>query len=273
MNNNQQNFSEDEKLKNELELVKLKLEVESGAIIQLSKNDKIPTKTELAWFNHIYHYEKMCKDAGYSKIFEVIGSPLYFSEHVLPNSQVGIEFNRLMELLNKNGIDLSFLEDTYDERILYKFITEELFLEEISLYRGPEGDSFSCFSYEEFHPNHTHDLKTNTLEFLSQVFSESEWNYEFLKYTHESEMLLNSKQVSLKEYYNCINRFKKHYPAYLFSNLQIKTVEFDLETSKAEVKGIVTMTQRTLPYTIRFNFSYSLWVIAEVEMALFSEEL
>ncbi len=267
MNQNTEEFSPEEVLKNEIELMKLKLEVEHGAIIG-SETNTIPPEIELEWYKHIMHYEKMCKEHGFSTVYEMIGSPSYRHHAELSTEETSKALVQLMELMHEKGVLLSFLVEGYAPEVIYQFITEELFQKEVCRYRGPSANGHVVFCYEDFHPNHTYDLEEATRNLWNDVFDEELWQLEFLKYTYEKTMVLNHKEMTLEEYYKKILAFKSQYPHFLFSGeKKIDMIHFNLNTKKASVKGSLEMNAVKIPFTVFFEYNF-IWTIAGLEMDL-----
>jgi hypothetical protein len=253
MNQNAEDFSPEEKIKNEIELMKLKLEVEYGAITHTSETHAIPPEIELEWYNHINNYEKLCKEAGYTTVYDLIGSPSYQDYSDLLPEERNAKLQHLLDFMREKGIVLDFLDSCYSSEVLYRFITEELFLEQVCRYNGPSGEEgFRVFCYEEFHPNHDYDLFVATENLLNEVFGEKKWQTEFLKYTHESLIELNHKKLNVEDYSKRIIDFKEQYPSFLFTEKKIETIQFDLEAKKANAKGTIQMNKEWIPFTVLF---------------------
>src|SRR5262245_9275457 len=118
-------LSNDEKLKAENELLKMKLTAEFG--MKDSKFD-LPPEIENKWLNHIYDFETLYKNAKMVKIYDFIGRPEFKKNEELAKEKLGEELDRVYETLINNDVKVDFLAD-YDNETIYKFITEELFEE------------------------------------------------------------------------------------------------------------------------------------------------
>ena len=266
MKQNQEGFTPEEQTKNEIELIKLKLEVENGAVIQTS-NGAIPPEIELAWFNHIHNYERMCKEAGYATVYEAIGKPSYQKIVEISEENRETALEQLLSLMHEQGVDLHYMDGFYSPETIYKFITEELFEEQMCLYRGPEGNAFTMFSYEEFHPNHRYDLESVTEEWLESILGEKEWIPQWLDHYYENNVTLNHQYLPIAEYSDKVILFKKTYPSFLFSEKKISHIEFDMQIKKGSVMGSFNMNQEIFSFTLHLNYDF-LWLISHVEMKL-----
>ncbi len=261
-------FTAEEKLRNDTEILKLKLEIEKGAIIGFPEGaPRLPADIENAWYNHIYNYERLCKEAGYTTVYDFIGSPGYRKISEIPLEEINNALDKLLEYMQNKGIKFAYEEDCYPASTLYSFVTEELFDHEICRYQGPEGGC-TVFCYEEFYPNHERDIFRYSMEFIFQLFDNRTWNPKFVEYTHEKEVLLNGEICSLEEYSNRIFSFKEKFPAFLFSEPKIGQIIFDIESSKGKAEGTIEMLSDPIPFVIHFYYSYGMWAISGFELEL-----
>lgn len=156
----------DDELKFENELLKLKLIAESGA--HFSESNNTPPQVENIWLNHIMAYEEASKDRKMIKVFDKIQRPqfsLTIDEDKLPS-----ELDRLLEHLFQHHIKVTSICEVSD-REFYRFIIEDLFEEEILDINHNLG--YTCFTYEDFYPNHPHDIE-NRIDDFFQVLTKEE---------------------------------------------------------------------------------------------------
>jgi hypothetical protein len=168
-------------IRQENEFKKMKMNLESGAIFpdDLSKN--LPPEVESQFLDSIMLFEKAFRDAKQVIVFEKIGSPNFIPENVLNDNEVKIELERIEEIMHNNGLNLDVLADYDDEeRLIYKFITEELFFKEVDDIKIPEYNI--NFIYEEFYRNDKYELKQNTVDFLNMLFHKKSQFYEEFHY-------------------------------------------------------------------------------------------
>ena len=273
MNNEQEDFTPEEQLRNETEILKLKLEVENNAIIYTPEGSVLPAELEHKWFKHIYDYERLCKEAGYTTVYDFIGKPDYINVAEIPADELRETLEQLLKYMSEKGVELDFEYGCYAPSTLYTFIIDELFQQEVCRYRGENDEGRYMFSYEEFHPNHQRDIFHYTMDFLHQLFGDKNWEPTFLKFTHEDSVTLNGKTLSLEKYSERIFNFKELYPSFLFSEPKIDDINFDLETKKTTATGTIEMPSKIVPYVIHFVFSYDLWTIAGLELELITEDV
>lgn len=259
-----EDFTPEEKIKNEIELLKLKLEIENGAFTYTISDKPIPPEIELAWYHNIIHYEQMCKEAGYTTVYEMIGSPAFKKHTGLNEKETSTALQNLIDLMLEKGIEFAFINGCYPASVLYRFVTEELFQQQVCRYTG---QGHHVFCYEDFYPNHEFDLFDSTQDLLEELFGEAEWKPELLNHTHQKTIRLNGEKMELCAYSKKILAFKSVYPSFLFSKKETETIHFDLETKKAEVKGFIETNTSMIPFTFYFEYDYY-WRITGIEMAL-----
>lgn len=164
-------------LKAENAYLKFKLAFEHG--MDTKEFVPLPPYLENSWLKSIYEFEQHFKNAKRVKVYDYIGRPSFRKADELKPEEFALERKRLEVILEHNNIQLDCLVE-YDDALIYRFITEELFEHEMDDMRIP-GMTLH-YTYEEFHPNHDYDLRTETKDFVNAVFIR-EWNdaYDVLK--------------------------------------------------------------------------------------------
>jgi hypothetical protein len=162
--NDEEKFSEDpeEQLKIENEILKLKLQAELGA--DFKGEDELSPDVENIFLKNVLELEHHFANASYKTIFQILGTPSVASEANLSNKEIKHALAEIEELMEQKGIVVDYGQE-YDDRIKYKFITEELFYKESTLIDIP--GMTTHFIYEEFHPNHSLDIKANAEKFFN----------------------------------------------------------------------------------------------------------
>jgi hypothetical protein len=156
---NLSNNSEDEleRLRMENELKKAKLMLEHGASFSdTSGKSPVHPLIENEFLNSIQAFEENYREAKPILLYDFIKRPEFSAVGSIPDSQINEELDKLIHILNENGIQIDTICDV-EEREIYRFITEELFSHEIDNMRIPE--MMTCFIYEDFHPNHEYDIR------------------------------------------------------------------------------------------------------------------
>ena len=163
----------EEDLKASNEIMKLKLELDHKMVMGETSN--LSPETENQWLNHVYNFEKLHKECGRAKVYDLLGRPAFAKYDALTKSQLQRELSGLLALMEEKSIALDCICE-YDDEVIYRFITEELFESETD-------DIFMegmvhHFIYEEFHPNHDHDLRRYTIRFIESILGK-EWNEKY----------------------------------------------------------------------------------------------
>ena len=162
-------FDPEDELRAENEVIKLKLELEHG-MLGMGGTSSLDPGVENQWLNSIYNFEQRYKNAKRISVYDFIGRPAYTKTEDIVPEQMTTELERVISLLEVKGLALDVLAE-YDEDVIYKFITEELFEHETDDMQV-EGMTKN-FSYEEFHPNHKADIEEGMMEFLKHWFEQS----------------------------------------------------------------------------------------------------
>lgn len=259
-------LSPEENLRAETEILKLKMELETGAFFHVSDEHQLPADLEFAWINHIYNYEKLCKEAGTARVYDFIGQPSFKTLDELAPEEVGPALVELLLLMNGKGIDLTFEPDCYPSVTIYKFIIEELFPYEVNRYLGPDEGGCWVFCYEDFHPNHQSDLNRYTFEYLDALLGYHEWNPDFLDYTHDEIVSINGLAMPLINYSNTIVDFHTCYPKSLFEDWDIVHTEINLESAIATVFCSLKMAGEKEYFEITYRLSNDYWIITGLNL-------
>jgi hypothetical protein len=177
------NEEELEKLRMENELKKMKLMLEHGAMFS-DNPDKMPIDPfiENQFLNNIEALERSYNRAERILVFDFINRPDFRKADNIPDYQIHTELDRLMNIMNENGIQLDTLCEV-EEREIYRFVTEELFLHEVENMRIP--GMMNCFIYEEFHPNHEYDIRNYCFEGVEAFLNKKE-QYVTMHFTKEA---------------------------------------------------------------------------------------
>lgn len=198
-------------LDQEIEFKKLKLSLEHDAVFPEHLNPIIPPELENAFLDDILNFEAQFENAKRITIFEKLGYPDFELAVFLTDEEIERELERVYELLELHDIALSTICEYEDEnRLLYTFIIEELFYEEINDIKIP--GMVSNFIYEDFHPNDAYDIENNCINFI-QMFLNKKDN--FYKKYHYKDAKNHAE----------LNTFRK-----LFKNFKIINYTFETFT-------------------------------------------
>ena len=227
-----ENFSDkpDENLRIENEILKLKLQAERGALFGGNMYD-LPPEIESEFLKNVQQFEGLFEKAKMITIYECIGKPTYKSVDELKNEEIEAELKSLVELMHSKNIILDVLSE-YEHSVIYRFITEELFLEQIRDMQFP--GYIHNFIYEEFHPNHTIDIERTAQDFLNHWFEKNfdENSTEFANQliTAGGEILPREKVIT--KLHNCLNSYQR------FTNIKFSGTDTSFEWDDKEGKGL-----------------------------------
>lgn len=223
-----------EELRKENELLKLKLQAEMGAHFPEGKD--IPPEIENQFLKNIIAFEAE-QNQDPAPIYDIIGKPDFEKASNLNDKELEKSFQNLMNLINDHLISLEFLGD-YDIRTKYKFLTEE-FLNQKTTENKLTG-MISCFTYEDFHPNHKLDLETRAMDFLKSWFDQ-----DFDEYSCELDdhlVLPDRKIITKAEVLKKLTCFFNSYTEFKNCNYRILDIDYELkndEEGMGNVEGIV----------------------------------
>ncbi len=184
-----------ERLRMENEMKKAKMLLEYGAHFpELPGEKSLDPAIEKEFLDNIEQFEKNYLEAERIKVYDLIKRPAYRPEKEIPDSLISKELERLSTIMNKNGIQLDSLCKV-EERELYRFITEELFLHEMDNMKIP--GMMWYFIYEEFHPNHDYDIRRTTAKGIKAFLNKKDEYYQmhFIKEAFEEPGLMSFRDA------------------------------------------------------------------------------
>ena len=157
-----------DRIRIENEIKKMKLSLEHGASFFSPSEKKLSPEQEGEWLNQVQKFEDSYTKSKRIVIYDFLEKPTYKPVNEVPEAEIKSELKRILNLLGQKGVGIDTICKV-DNRELYRFITEELFHEETDDMMI-EGMTYN-FIYEEFHPNHEHDIKTHCKEFVDGLLN------------------------------------------------------------------------------------------------------
>lgn len=139
--------SRNDLLKAENAVLRLKLEMEHG--MKDSESHGLSPQLENMWLNSIFKFEENMKKAPRITVFQHLGEPSFPDAASLSQQEISRELQRLMDYMQSKNVVLDCIKE-YADDVIYRFITEELFKEEV--FFMPSSNMIMHFIYEEFHP-------------------------------------------------------------------------------------------------------------------------
>jgi len=234
MKSNSKNKNNHEKqLRFENELEKLKLSATHGAKFFTGEN--VPPEVENEWLKNIIEFEDQFENCKQIKIRTRLGEPEYPKPEALEESEISEKLDELQQLMFKNNVSLSTLADVPKVE-LYRFITEELFEEEIDDIRI---DGFmNCFIYEEFHPNAKIDAENEMESFFMHFLDKDMQEYLFMNFSETVETK-DGVEISRDDFVKQLHTFLEQYDEMELSEFEIHNIEINEKEEEASVEFFV----------------------------------
>ena len=219
-------FSDDplENLRIENDFLKLKLKAQFGDAFFMDSNADLPPEIENQFLKNMMAFEDAHANAEYTTVYESIGRPDYKPADQLNDEETAVELERITAIMAKHQIALDICDGPYADEVIYKFITEELFVHEIE--KTPLFGGGWHFIYEEFHPNDKADIEKNTHEFLRHWFTRdfnefsSELGYHFIT--------ANGRQLDRQAFMEKIKPFFDAFTEFKDDGYNIDEIKFEL---------------------------------------------
>ncbi|MEO8583438.1 MAG: hypothetical protein ABI415_06565 [Flavitalea sp.] len=232
-NNSEGNYEDQPfELPVENELLMLKLRAEFGAECATGNQD-IPPDVVNEFLRSVYDFEtKFREPCRRVKLFDKIGRPAFKNITQLRRVQVAEELKRLLKIMKASGIELDVLGE-YDHAVLYKFLTEELFVHEMDDIELP--GYMHHFCYEEFHPNHELDIRRHSIDFLDQWFGRRIDEYSLAlgqQFIHPDTRIFSKEQVIRK-----VQQVFDAYPSFSHTKYTLREVSFKWDASSETGTG------------------------------------
>jgi len=219
----------EEDIRKENEALRKHIEEELGGLS--SKSSDIPPELENQFLNYVLAFEEQFVEGRETTVYDRIGRPEWVPSDDLDEKEMKMELFRVQMLLHKNNIALDTICEV-EPRILYRFITEELFEENTLDITIP--DTMTRFIYEEFYPNHEYNAKEATIDFvtlklLRKVDTEDWFFNEDLKMRISQEI---DKEIAIRNVKNFINSWSD----FIVHHMIITSIELTNEDRRAHVK-------------------------------------
>ena len=171
----------------------------------------------------------------------------------IPDAEIEQAWQILSAYMQEHGIELSACSPKVTAKELYRFTTEELFDHEMNDMNVP--GMMSCFTYDEFYPDHEYDNTRTAVEDCMQVILRKEameWMHYF---KNENIRLNNHYPLTSEAFKNIINGFKN-----LFDEIDLTDVTSShcaLEERSCIVKGNYAANGRSANETFQWNGNWS----------------
>lgn len=209
--------NEEEKLRLENELLKLKMQAELGAEFgTVPGMETLPPELEREFLEQIIAFHQRRGENPPVLLREYFGNPVFRPATELSAQELEDEWQRLGKLYEDKGLGVDFLTE-YPLSLRYDFMAGELMDKEVAPLPGWR------FIYEEFHPNHDYDLRRRTEEFMNGFFK-GELNGFFMS---RQVITDDDRQIPLDEAQQLLERFHS-----LFAD--IKDWHYEVQNTSAQ---------------------------------------
>ncbi len=182
---NGENSFEDLKIENEI--LKLKLQAEHGACFY--SQEDLPPEVESMFLQQVQQFENSRHSVAPISIHKLIGSPDLKSPLEMDDAEIIRCTEILLDQLYGKNISIE-KPGSVDDRTFYRFLTEELMLEETENIQLP--GMIRCFDYHTFHPDHAADIRITAERFLDNWFRK---NLEGLKWEMSQGIVLPDETI------------------------------------------------------------------------------
>jgi hypothetical protein len=133
------------------------------------------------------------------------------------------------------------------------------------------------FIYEEFYPNHEHDLRRYTVDFIENLLLRT-WEPKFKMYTLSETVSYKGKAYNQEDMSDMIVAFQQD-RTFQLEKSEIVEVVFDVDKGSAKVKGRLiyqaNSNQETQFYNgdaeIEFTLDFGYWFISSVQLPGFGD--
>jgi hypothetical protein len=258
--NRDRKVDDQDEIRSENELLKLKLEREG--VMGSNGSAHRPTRED-QWLNSVYNFEQQYKGANLIKVYDFLGRPAVKKMHELKPVEIGSELDRIQSLMEEKGMTLDCSGD-YDHAIIYRFVTEELFLHEIE--DVSMAGTVIHFIYEEFHPNHELDLRRYAGELIEILFRKK-WD-RFDSHCFAGHVGFKGRIYDNEGIADIIQAFQEAHESFSVEQFEIQNVKFDLAKEHAGVDARIRYRALGNRYRyfdglckITFLFQWGYWYI------------
>lgn len=227
----EQVIPDDDELKASNEVLKLKLELECG--MQSYRCDGLPPELENQWLNYIYRHEQLHRECGSVRVYDYVGRPPFTAIENLERERVTAELERLLTIMRQHGVQLDCV-CKYDDHVIYKFLTTELFVEEMDNIHMP--GLVNHFTYEDFHMNHQYEIERIGVELIKSIYKH-EWRAEYDSLWLSETVKCNGVEYNFDDFNELITGFQQRNPSLEIRELNIIEISVDKQNGMGQLKA------------------------------------
>ena len=260
-------------LEAENEFKKLKLALEHGMDLSKPLSDSgLPPEIEGQFLDYVQQWEDEMAKGKMILIYDLIGRPDFKLVADIEEAEIPAELDRIMGLLHACSLHLDTISEVAD-RELYRFITEELFNKETNDIKI-EG-MMHCYIYEEYHPNHEHDIKSRCREFIEHI-TDKEDIKEQEPWGLDETISCAGKDYTREEINKKLLLFRDSFSSFTVHELEFSTIHINDSVTLADVighirySGVIDGSHEAIDFEGECRFSLKReedwWVIDSLEV-------
>lgn len=227
--------TEDEKfddLESENEFKKLKLALEHGMDLSKPLSDSgLPPEIEGQFLDYVQQWEDEMAKGKMILVYDLLGRPEFKKEAEIDDHDIAAELEHMMDLLHGCSLHLDTISEVAD-RELYRFITEELFYKETNDIKI-EG-MMHCYIYEEYHPNHEHDIKNRCRELIDHLINKDA-EEERVPWSLADMIHFSGRDYAKEELNKKLMLFRDSFSSFTLHQLDFTTVSIYEDITQADV--------------------------------------
>jgi hypothetical protein len=201
-------LSDEERIRAENNILKMKLMLEKGARFHEHRSD-LPAEIEHEFLKQVIAFEKQIEEHKMISVVEKLGNPTHFKPVAdIPDAEFGNAWEELDRYMRKHNINLDVCSPNISEKELYRFTIEELFRQEMDDFNLP-GMTY-CFIYDEFHPDPMYENSHAAMETIRSMLNPT--ITECLPHLRRRNLRLNNRlPLTEEEFRWYVNQFKQAY--------------------------------------------------------------
>ena len=249
---------DDEAIRFENEFLKDKINAQYGGI-HGSGDLETPPEILNTFLNDMIEFEHAMNDRNEVLLYDFIGRPEFILEQDLSDEQVKVELERVNDMLFSINIVYDNINDVED-RLLYKFVTEDLFQQQIPDKLIP--GTVSHYIYEDFHPDQEYNSRMRCVEFIDVFFS--------------SDFEIQVCDLFLEDIRNFDDLYDFHYTFEEFRNVKYEVLDAAIVPGecirKATISFDAVSSVGTEPIhysgdaTFELEYKYDRWSVIAVQL-------
>lgn len=233
----------DEKLRLEIDIMKLKIQAELGGSFYDAPDKDVPPEIELQFLEQVYEFHEQHDKNPPMTIRTYFGDPRFKPSDELSEEELKDSWERLNRLYDEKGLGVDFLA-AYPLAVRYDFMAFELLDHEVAPMPGWR------FIYEEFHPNHEYDQKQLTERFMKEFFEG-----EFSEFCVSHRHLINDRfeQISLEAAQQLLQRFHCLFEEVKDWSFSVEHTSAQRDEEIADESSRLGFTEGVVKYTVIYH--------------------